>query len=141
MQSLPHRNPALQQESADLIDDAGALTDQSLAHPMERLQVELVGGLGRNEFHGRTLHRLGDPKCCRRRNDAMGQSMMAALQTKVGYIDARPLTARLSTATHGRTIHWVNIVGLTMAQFLHHVTKPLPAQLIRRREPPSCAQA
>src|ERR1700745_2306790 len=32
--------PALQQESADLIDDAGALTDQSLAHPMQRLQVE-----------------------------------------------------------------------------------------------------
>src|ERR1700756_5190129 len=60
MQSLPHRYPALQQESADLIDDAGALTDQSLAHPMERLQVELVGGLGRNEFHGRTLHRFSD---------------------------------------------------------------------------------
>src|SRR5262249_4516747 len=52
MQSLPHRYSALQQERADLIDDACALTDQSLAHSMECLQVELVGGLGRNEFHG-----------------------------------------------------------------------------------------
>jgi hypothetical protein len=48
MQSLPHRYPALQQESADLVDDACALTDQPLAHPMERLQIELVGGLGRD---------------------------------------------------------------------------------------------
>jgi hypothetical protein len=57
---LPHRDAALQQESADLIDDAGALADQSLAHTMERLQVELAGGLGCDELHGRTLHRLGD---------------------------------------------------------------------------------
>jgi hypothetical protein len=57
---LPHRDAALQQEGADLIDDAGALADQSLAHTMERLQVELVGGLGCDELHGRTLHRLGD---------------------------------------------------------------------------------
>jgi hypothetical protein len=27
---------------------------------MQRLQVELIGGLGGDEFHGRTLHRLGD---------------------------------------------------------------------------------
>jgi hypothetical protein len=60
MQSLPHRYPALQQESAHLIDHAGALTDQSLAHPMQRLQVELVDGLGGDELHGRALHRLGD---------------------------------------------------------------------------------
>ena len=58
MQSLPHRYPALQQESADLIDNAGALTDQSLAHPMQRLQVELVGGLRCNKFHRRALHCL-----------------------------------------------------------------------------------
>jgi len=33
---------------------------------MEGLQVELVGGLGRSEFHGRALHRLGDPSASRK---------------------------------------------------------------------------
>src|SRR5262245_43142012 len=47
-------------ERADLIDDAGALTDQPLTHAVERLQVELLGGLGRDELHRRALHRLGD---------------------------------------------------------------------------------
>jgi hypothetical protein len=41
-------------------DDAGALTDQSLPHPVKRLQVELLGRLRRNELHRRPLHRLGD---------------------------------------------------------------------------------
>jgi hypothetical protein len=27
---------------------------------VQGLQVKLVGGLGRNEFHGRALHRLGN---------------------------------------------------------------------------------
>ena len=57
---MPHRDAALQQEGADLIDDAGALPDQPLAHAMQRLQVELVGGLGRDELHRRALHRFGD---------------------------------------------------------------------------------
>jgi len=35
--SLAHRNPALQQEGADLIDDAGALADQPLPYPVQRL--------------------------------------------------------------------------------------------------------
>src|SRR5262249_52508334 len=48
------------QEGADLIDDAGALTDQPLTHAVERLQVELLGGLGRDELHRRALHHLGD---------------------------------------------------------------------------------
>jgi hypothetical protein len=43
-----------------LIDDAGTLTDQSIADAVQRLQVELIGGLGRDELHGRALHRLGD---------------------------------------------------------------------------------
>ena len=60
MQPLPHRDAALQQECADLIDDAGALADQSLTHPMQRLQIELVGGLGRDKLHRRTLHRFSD---------------------------------------------------------------------------------
>jgi len=36
-QSLPDGNAALQQESADLIDDAGALADQPLPYPVQRL--------------------------------------------------------------------------------------------------------
>jgi hypothetical protein len=59
-QSLPHRDAALQQEGADLIDDAGALADSSFAHTVQRLQVELVDGLGCNNLHGRALHCLGD---------------------------------------------------------------------------------
>src|SRR6266702_3043320 len=57
---LPYGNAALQQEGSNLIDDAGALTDQTLPHAVERLQVELLGGLGRDELHRRALHRLGD---------------------------------------------------------------------------------
>src|SRR5215469_9766934 len=55
-----YRNAAFQQKGADLINDAGPLTDQPLAHAVQRLQVELVGRLGRDELHGWTLHRLGD---------------------------------------------------------------------------------
>src|SRR5688572_15002925 len=58
--SLPHRKVALQQEGANLIDDAGALADQSLAHPVQRLQVELIRGLGGNERHRWPLHRFGN---------------------------------------------------------------------------------
>jgi hypothetical protein len=35
-QPLPNRNATLQQEGADLVDDAGALADQSLTHAVER---------------------------------------------------------------------------------------------------------
>jgi hypothetical protein len=62
VQALTHGNATLQQEGADLIDDASALTDQSLTHAVERLQIELLGGLCRHELHGRALHRLGVPK-------------------------------------------------------------------------------
>jgi hypothetical protein len=58
--SLPHSNAALQQEGADLIDDAGALTDQPLSHPVQRLQIELIGGLRRHELHRWPLHRFGN---------------------------------------------------------------------------------
>ena len=57
---LSHRDPALQQESPDLIDDAGALADQTRSHPVQRLQVELLRRLRGNEFHRRALYRLGD---------------------------------------------------------------------------------
>src|ERR1700749_1958524 len=43
--ALPYCDAALQQKGADLIDNASALADQSLTHTMQRLQVELVGGL------------------------------------------------------------------------------------------------
>jgi hypothetical protein len=59
-QSLSNRNPALEQEGADLVDNAGALTDQSLTYPMQRLQVELIASLGRHKLHRRTLDRLGN---------------------------------------------------------------------------------
>jgi hypothetical protein len=45
-----------------MIDDAGALTDQPLSYPAERLQVELLGGLRCDELHRRALHRLGEPR-------------------------------------------------------------------------------
>jgi hypothetical protein len=35
------------------------MTDQSIADAVQRLQVELIGGFGRDELHGRALHRLG----------------------------------------------------------------------------------
>ena len=56
--SLTHRHPALQQESAHLIDDAGALANQPFAHTVQGLQVELFDSLGGDELHGRALHRL-----------------------------------------------------------------------------------
>jgi hypothetical protein len=60
VQPLPHCDAALQQKGADLIDDAGTLPDQSFAHAMQRLQVELLGALGRHELHRRALHRFSN---------------------------------------------------------------------------------
>ena len=34
--------------------------DQPFTHPVQRLQVELLGCLGGDEFHRRALYRLGD---------------------------------------------------------------------------------
>src|SRR4029077_10744322 len=47
---------ALQQEGANLIDDTRTLADQPLPYPMQRLQVELIGGFRRAKLHRRTLH-------------------------------------------------------------------------------------
>src|SRR6266566_1095705 len=57
---LPHGNATLQQEGADLVDDASALAHQSLTNSMQRLQIELIGGLRRHKLHRWPLHRLGD---------------------------------------------------------------------------------
>ena len=58
--ALADGDAALQHEGTDLIDDAGALRNEPLAHPMQRLKVELIGRLGGDELHRRALHRLGD---------------------------------------------------------------------------------
>jgi hypothetical protein len=42
---------AMRRSSTDLIEDAGALA-HSIADPMQRLQIELLGGLGGDELHG-----------------------------------------------------------------------------------------
>src|SRR6266566_8948516 len=59
-QSLPNSDATFQQKGADLVDDAGALADQPLSYAVHRLKVQLVGGLGRDELHRRSLHRFGD---------------------------------------------------------------------------------
>lgn len=58
--AAPHRNAALQRKGTELIDDAGALADQSFALAVWRLQIDLIDGLRRNEVHRWTLHSLGD---------------------------------------------------------------------------------
>ena len=57
---LAHGDPAFQHEGANLVDDAGALRRQPLAHPMQRLQIQLLRGLGRHELHRRALHGFGN---------------------------------------------------------------------------------
>jgi hypothetical protein len=71
---LPHGDAPLQQERADLIDDAGTLTDQSIADAVQCLKVELIGGLGRDELHGRALDGLAriSPASGVRRGQAFG---------------------------------------------------------------------
>jgi hypothetical protein len=59
-ETLADCNAALQQEGANLIDDAGALTDQPLTHPVQGLQVELLDSLGGDKSHRWALQRLGD---------------------------------------------------------------------------------
>jgi hypothetical protein len=59
-EALSHRDAAFQHEGTDLVDDARALRNQPLANAMQRLQVELVGCLGRDELHGWPLHCFRD---------------------------------------------------------------------------------
>ena len=61
--ALAHGDAALQHEGTDLVDDAGPLRYEPLAHPMQSLQVELIGRLRRYELHCRALHRFGDRFC------------------------------------------------------------------------------
>ena len=57
---MAHGDPAFQHEGTNLVDDAGALRHQPLAHPMQRLQIQLLRGLGRHELHRRALHGFGN---------------------------------------------------------------------------------
>jgi hypothetical protein len=59
-QALTHRDPALQHEGTNLVDDAGPLAHQPVTHPVQRLQVELIDRLGGDKSHRRPQHRLGD---------------------------------------------------------------------------------
>ena len=45
----------LQQEGTDLVDDAGTLAYQALAHTMQRLQVQLIGCLAATKLHETTM--------------------------------------------------------------------------------------
>lgn len=54
------RDPALQQETTDLIDDLGAVVHQSFAHPVQPLYVQLVLGLDGNEPHVVARYRFGN---------------------------------------------------------------------------------
>ena len=58
--SLLHRDAALDQEAADLVDGARALTHQARAHLVQRQQVHLLRRLDAHEVHGRALHGLGN---------------------------------------------------------------------------------
>ena len=112
VEALPNGNATLQQEDADLIDDAGALTDQPLPHAVERLQVELLGGLGRNELHRRTLHRLGE---CLGIAEVVSEACsikFPALTTSGG------ITCFIVTATAGRQSMEVAILTAWREQFL-----------------------
>jgi hypothetical protein len=57
--SFTDGDAALQQHSANLVDHRGAAHNPPLAHPMQRLQVELVIGLDRHKAHRGTGYCLG----------------------------------------------------------------------------------
>jgi hypothetical protein len=49
--SLPHSDPAFQQQAANLIDDRRATHYPSLSHSMQGLKIQLIIGLDRHEPH------------------------------------------------------------------------------------------
>src|SRR5258706_359738 len=58
--ALARGDASLGEKGADLIDDARALADKALTHAVQRLQMELLGGLGGNELPRRPLDPRGD---------------------------------------------------------------------------------
>src|SRR5215469_18195010 len=57
-QSLPDNDAALQEKTANLIDHCGPFADKARPHPVQRLQIELLIGLGWNKARRRSLHGL-----------------------------------------------------------------------------------
>src|SRR6185295_9993577 len=60
MKALAHGNAMLQEEAADLIDYRGPVPNQSVAHAMQRLKIELFVGLYRHTQRRWTLHGFSD---------------------------------------------------------------------------------
>jgi hypothetical protein len=58
-QSLPDDDTALQEKATNLIDHCGPFADKARPYPVQRLQIELLIGLGWNEARRRSLHGLG----------------------------------------------------------------------------------
>lgn len=48
----------LQQESTHLVDERRSSCNQTIAHSVQRLQIQLLVGLDRHESHVLTIHRL-----------------------------------------------------------------------------------
>jgi hypothetical protein len=59
-QALAESDATFQHERTGLIDDAGALRDEPLAHPIQRLQIQLISRLRRHELHCWPLYGLGN---------------------------------------------------------------------------------
>ena len=57
--SLPDDDAALQEKAANLIDRGGPFADKARPYPVQRLQIELLIGLGWNKARRRSLHGPG----------------------------------------------------------------------------------
>ena len=58
-QSLPDDDAALQKKTANFVDYRGPFADEARPYPVQRLQIQLLIGLGWNKACRRPLHRLG----------------------------------------------------------------------------------
>src|SRR5215831_14891156 len=56
---LPDDDAALQEKAANLIDHCGPFADKARPHPVQRLQIKSLIGLGWNKARRRSLHGLG----------------------------------------------------------------------------------
>ena len=56
---MPDDDAALQKKAANLVDYRGPFADQARPYPVQRLQIQLLIGLGWNKACRRPLHRLG----------------------------------------------------------------------------------
>ena len=56
---MPDDDAALQKKAANLVDYRGPFADEARPYPVQRLQIQLLIGLGWNKACRRPLHRLG----------------------------------------------------------------------------------